>query len=352
MKLRIVFSILFIICVNAKIFAANDSMSDKCFCLDESINTHLNGSISKGLPRTTASLSDSLAYTTALINSLNNTISVENKHLTAIDIIVGLLSLAFAILGVLSILGIKNTKDYEEKIETSLKEYKKSIDDEIDKIISVLKEHKNDIEKNTGKLENDLKDFKNNTNSDIKEYKKEIDKDRITLENDLRDFKKVTNIDNKEYKEGIDKSFYNLKSELQDLIKETKSLGVDIQEKGEKLFDVLKFQEYQNQYLQRINQYLFLVTNSVVDINGGGGAASGIRVVLYNQYNIVKVFLPWSDSPTDGTEAAFRYLQVNGTIVNIGDLQFIADNDPDERKRKMAQETIGYIKARLMNNQA
>jgi hypothetical protein len=141
-----------------------------------------------------------------------------------------------------------------------------------------------------------------------------------------------------------------IKDEIQRKIVEVDGLMRDIENRTDVITDLQTKQDYQNQYMQRINQYLFLVTNSVVDINGGGGAASGIRVVLYNQYNIVKVFLPWSDSPTDGTEAAFRYLQVNGTIENIGDLQFIADNDLDERKRQMAQETIGYIRARLMNN--
>ena len=112
--------------------------------------------------------------------------------------------------------------------------------------------------------------------------------------------------------------------------------------------NLLKQHNYQIEYLQRINQSLFSITNSVVDSNGGNDeTASSIRNSLYNQYYIVKVFLPWSDSPTDGTEAAFRYLQVNGTIDNIDDLQFIADNDPDERKRKMALETIGYIRARF-----
>lgn len=156
--------------------------------------------------------------------------------------------------------------------------------------------------------------------------------------------------------------FSNLKNDYRELKREIVDYESDIQEKIEELDDLTQRQRnmiaqnqsrlnYQSQYLQRINQYLFLVTNSVVDINGGdNGTASSIRNVLYNQYYIVKVFLPWSDSPTDGTEAAFRYLKTNGTEDNIDDLQFIADNDSEERKRRMAQETIGYIRARLMSD--
>lgn len=159
--------------------------------------------------------------------------------------------------------------------------------------------------------------------------------------------------DNMGFKKDITKTVDEVKRELMNKIEEINLIKCSVDQKANEIECLAKKQEFQNNYLQRINQYLFSITNSVVDSYGGNDeTASSIRNSLYNQYYIVKLFLPWSDSPIDGTEAAFRYLQVNGTIDNIDDLQFIANNDPDERKRKMAIETIGFIKARLMNGQA
>ena len=149
-------------------------------------------------------------------------------------------------------------------------------------------------------------------------------------EKDIETFKNKTNNDlNSKYEkiEGMNKS---------------------IDEKIETIDNTLQELKYQNQYLQKINQYLFSITNSIIDNGGNSETVLVIRNSLYNQYYIVKTFLPWSDGPADSTQAAFMYLQFNGTKDNIDDLQFIADNDPDERKRNMALKTISFIRARLM----
>lgn len=154
-------------------------------------------------------------------------------------------------------------------------------------------------------------------------------------------------------KEGIKEFMKSAEKELRDKVEEINRIRDKVEEKTNEVDNLTNRQAFQNQYLTRINQYLFSITNSVVDSYGGDNeTATGIRHRLYNHYYIVKVFLPWSDSPTDGTEAVFRYLQVNGKEENINDLQCIVENDPDERKRKMALETIGFIKARLMNDKA
>lgn len=139
---------------------------------------------------------------------------------------------------------------------------------------------------------------------------------------------------------------------IADKIEEFKELKKSIEKEKEKVVAIQKRQDFQNEYLLRINQYLFSITNSVVDSNGSNdGTSSSIRESLFNQYYIIKAFLPWSDSETDGTEAAFRYLQVHGIEDNIVDLQFIADKDPDIKKKRLALETIGYIRASLNNVQ-
>lgn len=159
--------------------------------------------------------------------------------------------------------------------------------------------------------------------------------------------------DYRELKKGLAEQISDQNETVQEKIDEMNRLSDDIETRTNVISEIRNQQGFQNQYLMRINQYLFSITNSVVDNLGDDNErARGIRESLYRQYYIVKAFLPWSDSREDGTVAVFSYLQNNGTIDQIDDLQFIADNDPDERKRKIALETIGYIRARLMNGQA
>lgn len=251
MKLRYIISFLIAVCFNANTIASNDSISNKCSCQIERKNAFYEISVNNAKVDSDT-LSNSLSYTTALINSLNNNIATENKYFTVVNILVAMFGVAIAFVGIISFFGIKGFRESKDELE--------------------------------------------------------------------------------KYKEDINNV---------------------LEEKIAEINAILNVQKYQIQYLQRINQSLFSITNSVVDsYSGNDETASSIRNSSYNQYYIVKVFLPWSDSPTDGTEAAFRYLQVKGTIDNIEDLQFIADNDPDERKRKMTIETIGYIRARYDSGQA
>lgn len=167
---------------------------------------------------------------------------------------------------------------------------------------------------------------------------------------DVKGLMKEIREENKEFKKEIENAINNQETAILRKFDEIKRLRVDIEARANEISKIQEQQNYQYQYLQRINLYLFSITNSVIDSkNGNPEMASGIRNSLYNQYHIIKVFLPWSDSPTDGTEAAFRYLQANGTEENVKDLQFIANNDPDENKRIMAIETIGYIRGKTMN---
>ena len=157
----------------------------------------------------------------------------------------------------------------------------------------------------------------------------------------------------RESKDEIEKYKENINNALKEKIAEIERLNKSVEEKAKKISDILDEHNYQIQFLQRNNQYLFSVTNSIVDSSSGNSETTlNIRNSLYNQYYIVKTFLPWSDGPTDSTQAAFMYLLYNGTLDNIDDLQFIANKDPDERKRKMAFETIGFIRARYDSGQA
>lgn len=152
----------------------------------------------------------------------------------------------------------------------------------------------------------------------------------------------------KEYKTDITNSINYKEKELQNKIKEIDKLKDSIDDETKRIEDILKSQLYQSLYLQEINKYLFLITNSLVDNNNNDPKSiQTIRESLYNKYHIIKLFLPWSDDITDGTRADFIYLQNRGTKEDIDDLEIIANNDPNENKRNLALETIGHIRAKV-----
>ena len=250
MKSQFLLGLLFVLCINVNAITTTEggnSISQICPCQKDCFDNHVESTTVKAPPIGSDSSADSLSYTTALINALNNAITIENNSLTKITIIIGILGLIIALSGILGYIGLKN---------------------------------------------------------DIKEYKGDIQKK----------------------------------------VDELEGLNNAINQKLILINNIQSRQEYQNMYLERINQYLFLITNSVVDSNQGDGkAASSIRNLLYNKYQTINLFLNWSDT----TVAAFMYLQARGTENDIEDLQIIADKDPDERKRKMASETIGCIKTRI-----
>ena len=264
MKLRFIISIFIVVCFNANTIASNDSISNKCACQIERKKAFYEISVNN-TKVDSDTLSNSLSYTTALINSLNNNIATENKYFTVVNILVAVFGVAIAFVGIISFFGIKGFRESKDEIE----KYKKDI------------------------------------NNALKEKIAEIDR-----------------------------------------------LNKSVDEKAKKISNILDEHNYQIQFLQRNNQYLFSVTNSIVDSSGGNSEETlAIWNSLYNQCYILKTFLPWSDGPTDSTHAAFMYLQYNGTLDNIDDLQFIADKDPDERKRNMATGTISFIRARYDSGQ-
>lgn len=373
MKLRFFFCLLFFVCFNTVTIANNDSIdtlskSNGCSCSIEYLdslltNTDLN---------TNPSLSDSLTYTTALINALNNAISIQNNNIDLIAIIVAVIGVLATLLGIgIAVAGFIRFKDlkddinnYKNSIQIDYQRFKTSLNDD-------LREYKEGVAKDTKEfkaiIESTLKEYKEDESDNIKEFKVSV-KDWLKeykegMDNDIKEYKtrfddvfkkQKDNMDSdfKKYIDNIDKRVIEIKQGVENKVTEINLLKDRVDEKAKEIDNISKEQTYQSQYWQTINQSLFLITNSVVDTNHGDDEkSSSIRKNLYNQYYILKAFFPWSDSSTDGTEAAFRYLQVHGSEENIADLRFIADNDPDDRKKSIARETIGFIKADLMNKQ-
>lgn len=136
--------------------------------------------------------------------------------------------------------------------------------------------------------------------------------------------------------------------------------------------ELLDSQKYQNAYMQKINEYLFKITNTINDNvlsnpNSYMGAVENsedrdsstptsstqktnndtIREELWHDYYIITLLLPKSEK----TSGAFDYLKVQGTKNDIDVLKFIAKNDPNKEKREEAKTTIGFILGRLHVNE-
>lgn len=137
------------------------------------------------------------------------------------------------------------------------------------------------------------------------------------------------------------------KTDINNLIEgkfnEINGLKQDIEKEKKMIEGILKDQKYQNRYIQRINQYIFNAS-SIVDYDlANKVAVQEIRERTHRYFRLIIVYLPWSDD----TESAFQYLQASGIKEDIDDLIFIAENDPDERKRNKAREAIGAINIRV-----
>lgn len=372
---------LFLICSNVITFANND-FNDTIDTIFHTCPFQVTSDTIVD-PSMNSSLSDSLTYTTALINALNNAISIQNNNIDLIAIIVAVIGVLATLFGVgIAIAGIIGFRDLKEDLNGEFVQFKTDIKDNIieikDEIDDCKRNMNDDFREYKEGIGGEIKEFMEVVNNKLKEFKDDVNREsgefKLDLDNRLKECKEGMEKTFREYidriddvikknqkdmhenlaknRDSINESVIALEKEFNIKIAEINELKTDVERKTYEIEKIANRQDYQNQYLKRINEYLFSITNSVVDSNGGGDeTASVIRNSLYNQYYIVKIFLPWSDSPTDSTEAAFRYLQVNGTIENVEDLSFIVENDPDENKRKMAIETIGYIKSREMNIQ-
>ena len=294
------------------------------------------------------SLSDSLSYSTALINSLNNTIAAENKYLALLNIFITFFALLVAIIGVLTFWDIKGRDKYKEEISNTISGHEQIMKDRYDEIKGELRDNINEINALNNKNNDSLKEYRGAIEKTVDGIKKELNT-KINEINSLND-KNESNL--KDYKRDIDGRIDVMKKELSEKIEVISRLNHSVDEKAKEIESLEKKQDFQNRYLQRINEYLFSITNTVVDNTGidDKKRAQGVKIDLLDQYHIVKAFLPWSDNLEDGTEATFRYLQNNGAKDQIEDLLFIAENDPDDKKRNIARETIGSIRIRTQND--
>ena len=124
MKLRFIFSIIIIAFVSTVVLASNGaraSLTDTCYCQKEFPQLFRGGEgLNVDFPHS-PSLSDTLAYSTALINSLNNTIAVETKYINVLNVLVAVFALLVAIVAVLSFFGIKGNNTIKEETKNAIR---------------------------------------------------------------------------------------------------------------------------------------------------------------------------------------------------------------------------------------
>jgi hypothetical protein len=113
-----------------------------------------------------------------------------------------------------------------------------------------------------------------------------------------------------------------------------------------KRYDVIeKAQALNNQYLQRVNQWMLKNAYSIANINGGKSVQSQNLMeesMLY--YYLMKLYLSKDQHEING---CIDYIKTKGSIEVIEHLQFIVDNDTDKDKIEKASKAIGYIQGRI-----
>lgn len=143
----------------------------------------------------------------------------------------------------------------------------------------------------------------------------------------IHDIKK----DVEKHKKDVGVKIDNLINEAETLKKRNKTI-----EKAQKL---------NNQYLQKVNQWMLKNAYSIANTNGGKSVQSqnSMEESMLSYY-LMKLLLSKDHHEIDG---CINYIKTKGTLNEIEHLQFIVDNDLDKYKRDKASEAIGYIRGRF-----
>lgn len=140
----------------------------------------------------------------------------------------------------------------------------------------------------------------------------------------------------------------SIKERIDDFKKEIdseKELRDAAEKLNKKYEEIEKVQTLNNQYLQKINQWMLANAYSIADTPGGnttqGRDLMGKSIL---NYYLMKLFLSRDKHEIDG---CINYIKTKGGKDEIEHLQFIVDNDTDKYKRDRASEAIGYIQGRV-----
>ncbi len=257
--------------------------------------------------QTSKTSSDSLSSTTVLLGALNNAIETESNNLNKITVIIGLLGLLFVILGWWSFNDLKD----------DFKDYKIDSDYRINSQIEAYKAFQTKLSIDNSIFQNSIRKQCSNSETKIQEYIKDQN------------------------------------SQFAQQITESQKCLSEVRDKSEEIVEIVSKQKRQDIYLQKINEYQFIIANSITDAYQNVSASEGqtnvlnpqaLREKLYHHYYNIIILLPLPDKEFI---PAFDYLKSHGTEVDIEELQFIAENDIDDNKKRLALETIGFINGKL-----
>lgn len=109
-----------------------------------------------------------------------------------------------------------------------------------------------------------------------------------------------------------------------------------------KIKEIEKTQTLNNQYIQRINQWIYNNANAIAQANGVS-TTQGRNLMKQStlNYYFMKLFLSKDKHEID---SCINFIKTQGGKEAIEYLKFIVDNEPDEYKRIKSSEAIGYIK--------
>lgn len=140
----------------------------------------------------------------------------------------------------------------------------------------------------------------------------------------------------------------SIKERIEDFKKEIdaeKQFRNEAEKLNKKFEEIEKVQTLNNQYLQKINQWMLSNAYSIADIPGGNttiGRDMMEKSIL--NYYLMKLYLSNDKHEIDG---CINYIKNKGGENEIEHLQFIVDNDPDKYKCDKTSMAIGYIKGRI-----
>lgn len=143
----------------------------------------------------------------------------------------------------------------------------------------------------------------------------------------------------------------SIKERIEDFKKEIdgeKQFRNEAEKLNKKFEEIEKEQTLNNQYLQKINQWMLNNAYSMADTPGGdttqGRDLMGKSIL---NYYLMKLYLSNDKHEIDG---CINYIKNKGGENEIEHLQFIVDNDPDKYKCDKTSMAIGYIQGRISSN--
>lgn len=141
-----------------------------------------------------------------------------------------------------------------------------------------------------------------------------------------------------EHKTKVEKELEKSQNEIENWKNEAKIL----KKKNE---TIEKVQNLNNQYLQKVNQWMLNNAYTIANTDGGKSAQSqNLMEESMLNYYLMKLYLSKDQHEING---CIDYIKTKGGTEVIEHLKFIVDNDTDKYKRDKTSEAIGYIRGRF-----